>query len=104
MNEEKHPPEIKEFQEETSLELTDKLYNLGKEAILDFGEKSLGEFLITLALQYKTKLYELNVRRQKLEMLQYLEALKAASEGQGEETEEDLKEVFAQLKKHDKLH
>lgn len=82
--------EIKDFQDEPNLGLMDDIYNLGKAAVFEYGEKQLGDFLITLALRYKTREYELETRKMMVYRAQALAEMRQAIEDAVEKAESDV--------------
>lgn len=95
--------ELKDFQEVPSFELFDKVYQLGRNAIVEYGEEEFGNFLISLAFHYRTRLFEIQTRQQKILLAKILENIKPEDRTSEsvEIKDEDLESIdFNKLKKH----
>jgi len=86
--------EIKDYQEEISLELFYKIVELSREALLVYGEAELSEYILGIAGDYKSKTFEFTRRVIKTQLAEYMKTVEAQMEQQ--ETEEE-KDIFKKL-------
>ena len=98
---EKPQIEIKDYQEATSFDLFMEILELGKSALSTYGERELANFIFDLAWHYKTRLFEITQRTQRLALLKALQESTITNSEEAEDIpEEDLQDAFKNKKVH----
>lgn len=97
--------EPKDFQETPDLDLVAEIFALGKKAVQTYGETELGNYIISLAWDYQSRIFERDTRKLRLlqeivtkRMQERIDELTEQSEDIGEEIMDKID--FDKLKKH----